>query len=480
MIKLDYVQIYIHNNRLCNTAINRDQQTWYRYDAGGNRSRKISQIGPHLFKERIYFSNFEIYRERSVDGEIITERLTNHIADGSRRIAMVDSLTIDRGQPIEPVTTIRYQYDNHLGSACLELDERAEIISYEEYHPFGTTSYRSGRSLTETSLKRYKYVGKERDEETGLYYYGARYYAAWLCRFVSVDPIQFDYPELTPYQYASNRPVTMIDLDGLEAVQPYITEPVSTYYTNSYIQNGKRFETEMVKNLEKQQAANEFNKKYGFVLQNMKNITTKSDCPGFQGARKVFSNTSTAGSAIQLTHQSFNNNWVSGSGGNYFKTLNDPTLKLSGNKMLNSNGIYEMRSNFGKNGKYVSMTDDLSGSLKVIKGFNYGANGLSSIFEGLDHFSETGNKLESLAYGGANFALNWYPVVGVIYSFGTSVIGTDQFKTDMMNLYKKRMEDFKYKDNAKYEEAFGLYNKYSSHLEIRTEKTETTIGPLNH
>ncbi len=101
---------------------------------------------------------------------------------------------------------------------CLELDEHANIISYEEYHPFGTTSYRSGRSLTETSLKRYKYVGKERDEETGLYYYGARYYAAWFCRFVSVDPIQFEYPELTPYQYASNRPVTMIDLDGLEGV----------------------------------------------------------------------------------------------------------------------------------------------------------------------------------------------------------------------------------------------------------------------
>ncbi len=82
---------------------------------------------------------------------------------------------------------------NYLGSAFLEL-------------PFGTTSYRSGRSLTETSLKRYKYVGKEQDEETGLYYYGARYYAAWLCRFVSVDPLQHKYPHYTPYQYAGNKP----------------------------------------------------------------------------------------------------------------------------------------------------------------------------------------------------------------------------------------------------------------------------------
>ena len=63
----------------------------------------------------------------------------------------------------------RYQYDNHLGSACLELDEHADTISYEEYHPFGTTSYRAGRLDTEVALKRYKYCGKEWDEETGLF-----------------------------------------------------------------------------------------------------------------------------------------------------------------------------------------------------------------------------------------------------------------------------------------------------------------------
>ena len=117
---------------------------------------------------------------------------------------------------VNPVAVIRYQYDNHLGSASLELDEQANIISYEEYHPFGTTSYRSGRTETETSQKRYKYVGKERDEETGLYYYGFRYYAAWLCRFVSVDPLQFEYLQLTPYNYSGNKPITHIDIDGLQ------------------------------------------------------------------------------------------------------------------------------------------------------------------------------------------------------------------------------------------------------------------------
>jgi len=153
-------------------------------------------------------------------GEVLdTERTTLHVMDDTKTVALVETLTFDNGNTPNEVT-IRYQYDNHLGSACLELDQNAEIISYEEYHPFGTTSYRSGRTETEVSLKRYKYVGKERDEETGLYYYGARYYAAWLCRFVSVDTLQHDYPHYTPYQYAGNKPISYIDLDGLEETKP--------------------------------------------------------------------------------------------------------------------------------------------------------------------------------------------------------------------------------------------------------------------
>ncbi|WP_320019765.1 RHS repeat-associated core domain-containing protein [Labilibaculum manganireducens] len=150
---------------------------------------------------------------------------------------------------VNPAAIIRYQYDNHLGSASLELDESAGIISYEEYHPFGTSSYRSGRTETETSQKRYKYVGKECDNETGLYYYGARYYASWLCRFVSVDPLQFDYPHYTPFQYAGNKPITYIDLDGLEEVKYDVNSDryydsrhpnsVSCLVTNQYSLTGR-------------------------------------------------------------------------------------------------------------------------------------------------------------------------------------------------------------------------------------------------
>jgi len=140
-------------------------------------------------------------------------------SDDQKRIAMIDN--------DGTTETIRYQYDNHLGSASLELDQNAATISYEEYHPFGTTSYRSGRTETEVSLKRYKYVGKERDEETGLYYYGARYYAAWIARFVSVDPLAEKYQNLSPYNYVANSPIKSIDPDGRKIEIPFQEDEVS-------------------------------------------------------------------------------------------------------------------------------------------------------------------------------------------------------------------------------------------------------------
>jgi RHS repeat-associated protein len=191
------------------SASNGTFTSYYNYDTEGNRTRKVVNKG-NIREERYYVNGYEIYRKYTND-VLDFERKTINISDDEKVFVRIEQKTGEN-----PV--VRYQYDNHLGSACLELDELGAIISYEEYHPFGTTSYRSGRTETEVSLKRYKYCGKERDEETGLYYYGMRYYAAWLCRFVSVDPLQFKYPELTPFQYATNRCITGIDLDGGEFV----------------------------------------------------------------------------------------------------------------------------------------------------------------------------------------------------------------------------------------------------------------------
>lgn len=178
-----------------------------------------------------------------------TERSSVHISDDTGRVCMIDSLLVDGGSVVStPTLQYRYLLSNHLGSSSIELDEAAALISYEEYYPFGSSSYRSGRNAAETSLKRYRYVDKERDDETGLYYYGARYYADWLARFVSVDPLKDDYPQLASYQYAGNDPLGDIDIDGLEGTKTKKLLTVKSATTNIDPLRNRKLEIEIDRN----------------------------------------------------------------------------------------------------------------------------------------------------------------------------------------------------------------------------------------
>ncbi|MDG5816591.1 RHS repeat-associated core domain-containing protein, partial [Chitinispirillales bacterium ANBcel5] len=143
-----------------------------------------------------------------------------HVMDDTSRIAIVNHWTkddhlreIDSSDDLGQ-NKIRYQYGNHLGSASLELNEAGELISYEEYFPYGGTSFVVGNSEKEVKLKEYRYTGKERDDATGLYYYGARYYAAWIGRWLSADPAgPVDGWNL--YEYVRGNPVGLVDPDGM-------------------------------------------------------------------------------------------------------------------------------------------------------------------------------------------------------------------------------------------------------------------------
>ena len=95
------------------------------------------------------------------------------------------------GRRIAPIRSLRYQDGNHLGSVHLELDGTAEIIGYEEFHPYGSSAYRASASGIEAASRRYRYAGMERDEELGLNYHHARYLAPWLGRWMSCDPAGF-------------------------------------------------------------------------------------------------------------------------------------------------------------------------------------------------------------------------------------------------------------------------------------------------
>lgn len=173
--------------QLNESTVNPDRAR-YQYDAAGQRMRKTITRNARV-EERIYLGGFEIFVVHNGSGAV--ERWeTLHVADGEKCIAIVETKTspVDANQILEKLT--RFQFGNHLGSAVLEIDDSssARIISYEEYAPYGETAYIAGQNLSEVRRKRYRYSGKERDSESGLCYYGARYLAPWMGRWTNCDP----------------------------------------------------------------------------------------------------------------------------------------------------------------------------------------------------------------------------------------------------------------------------------------------------
>lgn len=187
---------------------------YYVYDAAGQRVRKIieRQNGTRQ-KERFYLGGVEVYREYNGSGNAITlERETLHVMDDKQRIAVIETCT--QCDDDSPAQLIRFQASNHLGSVSFELDEEANAISYEEYYPYGSTSYQAVDKHIKSAFKRYRYTSMERDEESGFNYHSARYYLPWLGRWLNPDPSGIQ-DSINVYAYVSGNPIKMIDPSGL-------------------------------------------------------------------------------------------------------------------------------------------------------------------------------------------------------------------------------------------------------------------------
>jgi RHS repeat-associated protein len=142
-----------------------------------------------------------------------------------------------------------YELTNHLGNVLAVVTDRKmgidttadtnfnpqyylpDLYSVQNYYAFGQDMPKwSTSTLNDPKRYRFGFNGKEDDDEWGKQDYGFRIYDGRVGRFLSVDPISRQYPELTPYQFASNTPIWAIDLDGLEAsttTRPSNTQVVS-------------------------------------------------------------------------------------------------------------------------------------------------------------------------------------------------------------------------------------------------------------
>ncbi len=188
------------------------------------RTRKVSERlvngGVVIEKEtKIYLGNYEVkclHKETKNGETTILKRQTLRVMDDETCVAIIHYWEQDDLQrEVEQAGTrkLRYQLDNHLGSVSLEVEEDAQIISYEEYFPYGGTAFIAGRNQKEVKLKEYRYSGKERDDATGLYYYGARYYVPWLGRWLKPDPAGTE-DGMNMYQFVGGNPVLQVDIGG--------------------------------------------------------------------------------------------------------------------------------------------------------------------------------------------------------------------------------------------------------------------------
>lgn len=200
-----------------------DDSDYYLYDGDDRRTRKVSErmvnSGNSLWVEdKIYLGNFEIKKNYSISHEnainLKSERNTLRIMDDKTCVAIIYYFTINQQNPEKQAEKqVRFQLGNYLGSVSLETDKNAQIITYEEYFPYGGSAILTGSSQSEVNLKEYRYAGKECDDSTGLYYYGARYYAPWLGRWLIPDPAGGK-DGLNVYSFVGGNPITATDHDG--------------------------------------------------------------------------------------------------------------------------------------------------------------------------------------------------------------------------------------------------------------------------
>ena len=175
------------DNRVSSIAISGGGSTSMEYDYAGIRVKKNAPTGVTLYP----FAGYEI----DPNGVV-----TKYIRIGDENVAA------KRG-------TNKYFYHNdHLGSVNVITDIAGTRVQLNEYDPWGTVSRTEG-TIDPTQ----RFTGQKLDPETGLYYYGGRYYDAESGRFVSADPFvqtPFDPQNLNRYSYVVNNPQNYIDPDG--------------------------------------------------------------------------------------------------------------------------------------------------------------------------------------------------------------------------------------------------------------------------
>jgi RHS repeat-associated protein len=180
--------------------------------AGGN---KVDYVGK---AQRVFDGIVKNLKFLGADGQILTAGKSGKVPPGQIN---------GTGNIAE---AFRYFYHpDHLGSTSYVTDASGEVFQHLEYMAFGETFVEEHSNTDRTP---YLFNGKEMDEETGLYYYGARYYDARTSVWVAVDPLAEKYHHISCYAYVANNPLNAIDPNGKEI---FLLNAVDIDHTGNYI-----------------------------------------------------------------------------------------------------------------------------------------------------------------------------------------------------------------------------------------------------
>ncbi|KVP46717.1 hypothetical protein WJ88_25060 [Burkholderia ubonensis] len=207
-------------NRLATvTLVQRDSQSdreTYQYGADGMRVRKLTATqtsGTTRTVETIYLPGLTLRVTRSDDGKTMKVVAALQEVPATAARTHVRALHWETGLPAGLANdALRFSHGDLIGSTGLELDGNAEMISREEYYPYGGTAVWCARSQAEADTKYRRYSCKERDV-TGLYDYGWRSYQPWLGRWLNPDPAG-TVDGLNVYCMVNGNPILQKDSDG--------------------------------------------------------------------------------------------------------------------------------------------------------------------------------------------------------------------------------------------------------------------------
>ncbi|MBE7385210.1 MAG: VCBS repeat-containing protein [Leptolyngbya sp. SIO1E4] len=176
-------------------------QAFYCYDAAGQRVKKVVKKGSRV-EVTVYVGGMFEHHRVVTPGET-KENNSLHVMDDQQRIAILRV-----GKPFDnnvQTPAVQHHLGDHLGSSGVVIDEVGNWVNREEFFPYGETSFGG------FGKKRYRFTGKERDEESGLNYHHARYYFSYLGRWISCDPLGDADNTRNIYLYVGSNPIIKKD-----------------------------------------------------------------------------------------------------------------------------------------------------------------------------------------------------------------------------------------------------------------------------